>query len=59
MTKRIPAHTHRPRDKQWTDSQRIRHAQISSLRQRPLAKITLPEAPWHKEDTDEPDNSRL
>ena len=59
MTKRIPAHDHRPRDKQWTDAQRIRHAQISSMRQRPPAKITLPKEPWHKENNNGPDNSRL
>jgi hypothetical protein len=56
---KYPSHKHRPRRQPWTKEQSIRHAQITSERQRKKQEVTLPKAPWMKEREHGPDNGRL
>jgi len=51
MAKKHPSHNvpkgkHRPRSLKHSDSEKLRIAQQSSLRQRPPAPITLAKEPW-------------
>ena len=44
----VPKSKHRTRSLKHSVTERLRHAQQSSLRQRPPAPITLAQTPWEK-----------
>ena len=44
----VPKGKHRTRSLKHSVTERLRHAQQSSLRQRPPAPITLAPTPWEK-----------
>lgn len=47
---REPIHMHRSRHREWTPKERLAKAQKASERHRADVKITLPRAPWIKDD---------